>query len=174
MNKKFFKVSLMICIPILVLLGVFSLGMANPNNNNDYEDGEMLTVKYKDYKSDNYSHIITVTVKNNTKSIASLKDLRLTFEYIGEGINPGDFYIQGQEEGSYEDDYIRGIDAGKESNIIFKLPKSIEFDENEYNAKAILVDVSADFYKFRIGDKSLLLGNGGYGCTETFGDVSYN
>ena len=74
MNKKFFKVSLFICLPIIILLGILSICLKDANAY-DWADEEMYTIEYKDYKSNKDSHIITVTFKNNTKNIATLSGM---------------------------------------------------------------------------------------------------
>jgi len=155
MDKKFFKASLFICLPIIFLLGIFTFSLKDANEYN-WDTEDMYTVKYKDYKSNSDSHIITVTFKNNTNNIASLSDLRLSFEYIGESNNVGNFYFEGEEEGNFDGDYVYGIDGGKERDIIFKIPKSIKIDESQYNTKSIDVNCMAQFYKFRKGKNSLL------------------
>lgn len=155
MDKKFFKISLLICIPIMILIAILSICLKDANIY-DFSSEDMYTLEYKGYKSNKDSHIITVTFKNNTKNIASISDLRLSFEYIGESSNVGNFYFEGQEEGHFDDDYVYGIDGGEERDIIFKIPKSIKIDESKYNTKSIDVNCMAQFYKFRRGKNSLL------------------
>lgn len=155
MNKKFLKVSLIICLPIILSLGLFAFCLRDANEYS-WDSDEMYTLEYKGYKSNSDSHVITVTFKNNTKNIASLSDLNLSFEYTGESNDVGDFYFEGQEEGYFDDNRTYGIDAGEERDIIFKIPKSIKIDENLYNTKAIRVNCMAQFYKFRTSSRSLL------------------
>lgn len=169
MNKKFFKVSLFICLPIIILLGILSICLKDANAY-DWADEEMYTIEYKDYKSNKDSHIITVTFKNNTKNIATLSDLKLYFEYIGTGDNVGNFYFEGAEDRVFDENYVYGIDGGKERDIIFKIPKSIKIDENQYNTKNIKVDCMAQFYKFRSSNNSLLFLINSSGGETTIGD----
>ena len=168
MNKKFLKASFFICLPIIILVGILTVCLKDANAYSN--DEEMYTIEYKNYTSNNDSHIITVTFKNNTNNIASLSDLKLSFEYIGDGNNVGNFYFEGEEEGHFDDDYVFGVDGGEERDIIFKIPKSIKIDEKEYNTKSINIDCMAQFYKFRRGNRSLFFGIGSFGGTKTIGN----
>ena len=79
MNKKFIKVSLIICVPLILLLGLFSIGSRNEDIFDELHDSIKIT--YKDYKEEKYNHVVSVIVKNNSKNIASLGEMKLSFDY---------------------------------------------------------------------------------------------
>lgn len=168
MNKKFIKVSLMICIPLLLLIGFFRMTTDNGANSDEMEDDILIT--YKEDKEDKYSYIVYVTVKNNTDQIASLNDMGLSFDYEGEGNNVGEFYIRGQEEDLWDENKILGIDPGDQKDVLFKIPKGIEISDKDYNLKRLLIEYNVSFFKFRISSNRLFLGTSNLGGTETLGE----
>lgn len=172
MNKKFFKVSLLIFLPIIILLAVFSICLKDAYVY-DWDREDDYTIKYKSYEEDDNSHIVTVTFKNNNKNIASLSDLKLSFNYIGEGNNVGDLYFNGQEEKSFTDDYVLGVNPGEERDIIFKIPKAVKLDENKYNTKSMNIDCMVQYFKFRRSDTALLFRVMSTGGSSIIGEEDY-
>lgn len=171
MNKKFIKVSLTICIPLLLLIGFFGITTDNVANFDDTENDILIT--YKEYKEDKYSYTVYVTIKNNTDQIASLYDMALSFDYEGEGSNVGEFYIKGEEEDLWDENKIVGIDPGSEKDVLFKIPKGIKISDKDYNLNKILIDYNVSFFKFRTSPNSLFLGTSNMGGTKTLGE-QYN
>ncbi len=168
MNKKFIKVSLIICVPLIILIGLFTMVSSNEDIFDELYDSIKIT--YKGCKEEKYNYAISVIVKNNSKNIASLNDMELSFDYNGEGENIGNFYIKGEEKDIWNDDKIMGIDPGKEEEIIFKIPKGIEINKDYYNLNRIIVSYNASFFKFRTSKKSLFLGTGQMGGSRTLGE----
>lgn len=170
MNKKFIKVSLIICIPLILLIG-FSTMILNSDSYFD-EWGDDIKITYKDYKEEKYNHVLSIIVKNNSKNIARLGEMKLSFEnnYESEAENLGEFYIRGYEKDRWDDNKVMGIDPGKEEEIIFKIPKGIKIDEKYYNLNRIIIDYDARFYKFRTSPNGLLIGAGQMGGTITLGE----
>lgn len=168
MNKKFIKVSLIICVPLIILIGLFTMVSSNEDIFDELDDSIKIT--YKDCKEEQNNYSVSVIVKNNSKNIASLSDMELSFDYNGEGENIGNFYIRGEEKDIWNDDKIMGIDPGKEEEIIFKIPKGIEINKDYYNLNRIIVSYNASFFKFRTSKKSLFLGTGQMGGSITLGE----
>ena len=168
MNKKFIKVSLIICVPLILLLGFFNMVSSNEDIFDELEDS--IEITYKDYKEEKYNYVVSVIVKNNSKNIASLFDMELSFDYNGPGESVGDFYIRGYEKDIWSEDKLLGIDPGNEKEIIFKIPKGIEINKDYYNLNRIIVGYNANFYKFRIGRNRLFLGAGQMGGSTTLGE----
>lgn len=168
MNKKFVKVSLMICILLLLLIGFFGITTNNISNSDDMENDILIT--YKEYKEDKYSYTVYVTVKNNTDQIASLNDMELSFDYKGEGNNVGEFYIKGYEEDLLDENKTMGIDPESQKDVLFKIPKGIKISDKDYNLNRILIDYNVRLFKFRTSPNSLFLGTGSMGGTETLGE----
>lgn len=167
MNKKFIKVSLIICAPLLLLFGFFT----TLSNNDDYFDdlNNSIKITYKDCKEEKYNYVVSVIVKNNSKNIASLGEMKLSFDYNYEDIdeNLGEFYIRGHEKDVWDDNKVMGIDPGKEEEIIFKIPKGIKIDKEYYNLDRIIIDYDVSFFKFRTSASSLFLGTGQMGGMVT-------
>ncbi|WP_434793822.1 hypothetical protein TPDSL_01910 [Terrisporobacter petrolearius] len=170
MNKKFIKVSLIICIPLILLLGSFTM-LSNSTNYLDQLDNS-IKITYKDHKEEKYNHVVSVIVKNNSKNIANLGEMKLSFDYKYEDIagNLGEFYIRGHEKGAWDDNKVMGIDPGKEEEIIFKIPKGIKIDKDYYNLNRIIIDYDVSFFKFRTSETSLFLGTGQMGGSITLGE----
>lgn len=171
MNKKFIKVSLIICIPLILLLGFFTM-LSNSTNYLDQLDNS-IKITYKDCKEEKYNHVVSIIVKNNSKNIASLGEMKLSFDYNYEDIteeNLGEFYIRGYEKDAWDDNKVMGIDPGKEEEIIFKIPKGIKIDKDYYNLNRIIIDYDVSFFKFRTSQNSLFLGTGQMGGSITLGE----
>lgn len=171
MNKKFIKVSLIICVPLILLLGFFSTLSKSESYFDELDNSIKIT--YKDCKEEKYYHVVSVMVKNNSKNIASLGEIKLSFDYNNyDDItgSVGDFYIRGHEKDYMDEDKIMGIDPGKEEEVIFEIPKAIKIDEDFYNVNRILIDYNVSFYKFRTSPNSLFLGTSSMGATETLGE----
>lgn len=168
MNKKFIKVSLIICIPLLLLIGFFAITTSNVTNFEDEENDILIT--YKKYIEDEHSYTVYVTVKNNTDQIASLYDMALSFDYVGDGNNVGEFYIKGQEEDLWDDNKVLGIDPGSQKDVLFKIPKGIKISDKEYNLNNLLIDYNVRFFKFRISSNSLFLGTSNIGGAKILGE----
>lgn len=171
MNKKFIKASLIICIPLLLLIGFFAITTNNIANSDEMENDILIT--YNKYTEDKYSYTVYVTVKNNTDQIASLNDMGLSFDYEGEGNNVGEFYIKGQEEDLWDENKTLGIDPGSKKDVLFKIPKGIEISDKDYNLNRLLIDYNVSFFKFRTSLNSLFLGTSNIGGTKTLGE-QYN
>ncbi len=56
MNKKFIKASLIICIPLLLLIGFFAITTNNIANSDEMENDILIT--YNKYTEDKYSYKI--------------------------------------------------------------------------------------------------------------------
>lgn len=169
MNKKFIKVSLIICISLILLFGVFTRILNSDSYLDEWEDD--IKIIYKDYKEEKDNYIVSIIVKNNSKNIASLGEMKLSFEnnYESGAENLGEFYIRGYEKDRWDDNKVMGIDPGKEEEIIFKIPKGIKIDEEYYNLNRIIIDYDASFYKFRTKPNRLFMGVGQMGGTITLG-----
>lgn len=172
--KKFIKVSLIITIPILLLVGFFKLNLEGINNNANQEPEEKIAISYKGYKEEINSHVILVNIKNNSKNIATLSDLELYFDYnaIDDELNGWDYgqndiYFKGIEENYFDDNRKNGIDSGESLEVSFRIPKSINLDESKFDVNHPVVSYNASFYKFRTGQTSLVIGTCSEGGTKT-------
>ena len=169
MNKKFIKASLIICIPLILLLGSFTM----LSNNDEYFDelDNSIKITYKDYKEEKYNHVVSIIVKNNSKDIANLGEMKLSFDYNYGDIegNIGQFYIRGQEKDVWDDNKVIGIDPGKEEEVVFKIPKGIKIDKEYYNLDRIIIDYDVSFFKFRTSSRSLFLRTVQMGGSITLG-----
>ena len=168
MNKKFVKVSLIIFIPLIILILLFT--MLSSNEDIFDELNNSIKITYKDCKEQKNSYYLSVIVKNNSKNIATLSDMELSFDYNGDGENIGNFYIRGEEKNIWDDNKLRGIDPGKEEEIIFKIPKGIKINTDYYNLNRIIVSYNASFFKFRTSKKSFFLGTGQILGSVTLGE----
>lgn len=168
MNKKFIKMSLIVCIPFLLLMGFYMMVVK------DVEEGretlpEDIRIEYKSYEEDKYDHIITITVKNRTRDIATIKDIDLSFNYKWDykeeenWSSDGDFYFRGYEEDRYSEDGIYGIDSGTEKDVIFRIPKALNLDRDVFDLENPEIHYNLSLYKFRTGKSSLMFGAGGMG-----------
>lgn len=173
MNKKFIKVSTIVLIPIIVLIG-FSVFYVEDINDYSYDEfEERIKIEFKNYKEDKYSHILTIKVTNNSKDIASLYDMDLSFDHTEKfmeefgGISPSDVRIVGREEDRFEEGYKMGIDPGKSKDIVFKIPKGLSLDEKVFDIKHPIINYNVSFYKFRTSSNSLMIGNGSEGGSKT-------
>lgn len=174
MNKKFIKASTIVLIPIILLIG-FSVFYVKDINDSSYDDDfeERLKIEFKNYKEDKYSHILTIKITNNTKDIASLYDMELSFDHTEEfmerfnGVTPSDVRIVGREEDWFEEDHKMGIEAGESEDIVFKIPKGLSLDEKVFNIKNPIINYNVSFYKFRTSQNSLMIGSGSGGGSKT-------
>lgn len=170
MNKKFIWVSLIICIPLVLLIGFFSMTIKSVNDEVEPPQ-EKLIIEYKDYKEDENFGVITIIVKNKSKDIVSINDLELSFQYTGdyEGqwTSESGVYIKGYEEDTFDEERIHGIDPGQEKEVIFKIPKAVTFDKEKYKLDKPIIDYNVSFYKFRKSKNSLILGVGSIGGSKT-------
>ncbi|MGL6108406.1 hypothetical protein [Romboutsia sp.] len=173
MDKKFIKVCLSICLPLILLIGTMTMSVRKEDSL-DYEDAQDsnydFDIKYKSYTQDEYNHIITVLAQNKSKNIAYINNLELKFRYIGksdqESRGRENFYIRGYEKGDYEeysDERIIGIDPGKELEYTFRIPKAITIDPDSFDLKNPDISYNVNFYKFRQGKNKLMFGIGGSG-----------
>ena len=121
--------------------------------------------------------------KNNSKDIASLNDMELSFDYKfdnEENVDENGYYIQnnvyikGYEIDMFDDNKIYGIDPGTEKEVIFEIPKGIKFDEEIFDIKRPTIHYNVNFYKFRTGSRSLMLGSGGIGGSITLNREALN
>lgn len=167
MNKKFIKISLIICVSFVLLVGFFSITSVNENNFDELENS--IEIKYKDYTETKDSYNLSIIVKNKSKNIASMSDMELSFGFKGDHDDMGDFYIKGHEKDAWSDDKVMGIDPGKEEEFIFKIPKGIKIDKDYYDTNTIEIGYMANFFKFRTGKNSLFLGVSQMGGTKTLG-----
>lgn len=167
MNKKFIKISLIVCIPFLLLMGFYMMVVKDIEQDDTLPSD--ISIEYKGYEDDEYDHIITVTIKNGTRDIATLKDMNLTFNYKWEykeeqdTSSDGDFYFRGYEEDRYSEDGIYGIDSGTTKDVIFKIPKALNLDEKVFDLENPEIHYNLSLYKFRTGRSSLMFGAGGMG-----------
>lgn len=176
MDKKFIKISLIICIPILLMVGFFTMTTDSINDESLEEDIDEISIKYNGYKETKNRYTISVLVKNNTKNIATLKDTKLYFEYKlyeEDNSNEDEYYMQdsvyikGYEKDMFDEDKVYGIDPGCEKEILFQIPKGIKLDEKSFNLNNPIIDYNINFYKIRTGSNSLMLGSGGVGGSIT-------
>lgn len=168
MNKKFVKVSLIICVPLILMLGLFSVIAKNQGVSEEW--AEDIQITYKDYKETKDSYNVSVIVKNKSKNIASMSDMELSFTYEGQSTDMGDFYIKGYEKDMWDENKKMGIDPGEDEEFIFKIPKGIKIDNKYYNTKRMNIDYNANFFKFRMSQNSLFLGVSQTGGTQTIGE----
>lgn len=174
MNKKFIKISLVICIPFILLIGFY---MMTIDTDEDFESvPDRLAIEYKGYEEDKYDHIITMVVKNDTKDIATINDMELSFsyqggykEYEGTWSSDNDFYFRGYEEDRFSEAPVYGIDPGTEKDIIFKIPKALNLDEKVFDLERPIVNYNVSLYKFRTSKSSLMFGAGGMAGSRTLG-----
>lgn len=156
MNKKFIKISSIICISLVLLLGFFSITSVNQKSFDELENS--IDITYNDCIETKESYNVSVIIKNKSKNIASMSDMELSFSCNGDYDDMSDFYIKGYEKDMWSEDRIMGIDPGEEEEFIFKIPKGIKIDENYYNTKRIEIGYNVNFFKFRTGKNSLFLG----------------
>lgn len=168
MNKKFIKVSLIICVPLILMLGLFSLTAKNEDIFEQLDDS--IDITYKGYTEDKDSYNVSIIVKNKSKNIASMSDMELSFSYEGQSSDMGDFYIKGYEKDMWSEDRKMGIDPGEEEEFVFKIPKGIKIDNKYYNTNRIDIGYNANFFKFRTSENSLFLGVAQMGGTQTIGE----
>ena len=173
MNKKFIKVSTIVSIPIILLIG-FSVFYVKDINDYSYDEfEERLKIEFKNYKEDKYSHILTIKITNNSKDIANLYDMDLSFDYTEKfmeefgGISPSDVRIVCREEDRFEEGYNKGIDPGKSKDIVFKIPKGLSLDEKIFDTKHPIINYNVSFYKFRTSSNSFMIGSGSEGGSKT-------
>lgn len=183
MNKKFIKISLIICIPIVLLISFFTITVKSINDEPFEEPEEKISIKYNGYKENKNRYTISILVKNNSKDIASLNDMELSFDYKFDNEDNVDengycmqnnVYIKGSEIDIFDDNKIYGIDPGTEKEIIFEIPKGIKFDEEIFDIKRPTIHYNVNFYKFRTGSRSLMLGSGGIGGSITLNREALN
>ncbi len=176
MNKKFIKISLIICIPIILLIAFFTITVKSINDEVFEETEEKIVIEYNGYKEKKNRYIISVLVKNNSKDIASLNDIKLYFDYKfdnEDNVDENDYYVQnsvyieGHEIDMFDDNKIYGINPGTEKEVIFEIPKGIKFDEEIFDLESPTIHYNVNFYKFRTGSRSLMLGSGGMGGSIT-------
>lgn len=183
MNKKFIKISLIICIPIVLLISFFAITVKSINDEPFEESEEKISIEYNGYKENKNRYTISILVKNNSKDIASLNDMELSFDYKfdnEENVDENGYYIQnnvyikGYEIDMFDDNKIYGIDSGCEKEITFEIPKGIKFDEEIFDIKRPTIHYNVNFYKFRTGSRSLMLGSGGIGGSITLNREALN
>lgn len=183
MNKKFIKISLIICIPIILLIAFFATTVKSINDETFEESEEKIVIEYNDYKEKKNRYVISVLVKNNSKDIASLNDMELSFDYKfdnEDNIDENGYYLQnsvyikGFEVDCFDDNKIYGIDPGCEEEITFEIPKGIKFDEEVFDLERPTINYNVNFYKFRTGSRSLMLGSGGMGGSITLNREGLN
>lgn len=177
MNKKFIKVSLILCLPFLLIIGA-SMMILGPTSDESGFEGfpEEPVIEYKSYKEDKNNHIITLTLKNNTKNIATINDMNLSFNYKqNQEYDDGawsiytDFYFKGQEDDKFDEEPVYGIDPGTEKDIIFNIPKAVKLDEEVFDLDNPEVHYNYNFYKHRSSKNSLMFGSGGMGGSMSIG-----
>ena len=96
MNKKFIKISLIICIPIVLLISFFTTTVKSINDEPFEESEEKISIEYNGYKENKNRYTISILVKNNSKDIASLNDMELSFDYKfdnEENVDENGYYI---------------------------------------------------------------------------------
>ena len=93
--------------------------------------------------------------------------------YNGQHIQ-NNVYIKGSEIDIFDDNKIYGIDPGTEKEIIFEIPKGIKFEEEIFDIKRPTIHYNMNFYKFRTGSRSLMLGSGGIGGSITLNREALN
>ena len=183
MNKKFIKISLIICIPIVLLISFFTTTVKSINDEPFEESEEKISIEYNGYKENKNRYTISILVKNNSKDIASLNDMELSFDYKLDNEDNADengyyiqnnVYIKGYEIDMFDDNKIYGIDPGTEKEVIFEIPKGIKFDEEIFDIKRPSIHYNVSFYKFRTGSRSLMLGSGSIGGSITLNREALN
>ena len=183
MNKKFIKISLIICIPIVLLISFFTTTVKSINDEPFEESEEKISIEYNGYKENKNRYTISILVKNNSKDIASLNDMELSFDYKLDNEDNADengyyiqnnVYIKGYEIDMFDDNKIYGIDPGTEKEVIFEIPKGIKFDEEIFDIERPIIHYNVNFYKFRTGSRSLMLGSGSIGGSITLNREALN
>ena len=183
MNKKFIKISLIICIPIVLLISFFTTTVKSINDEPFEESEEKISIEYNGYKENKNRYTISILVKNNSKDIASLNDMELSFDYKLDNEDNADengyyiqnnVYIKGYEIDMFDDNKIYGINPGTEKEVIFEIPKGIKFDEEIFDIKRPTIHYNVSFYKFRTGSRSLMLGSGSIGGSITLNREALN
>lgn len=174
MNKKFLKVSLIICIPFVLIIGFFS--MTATNTEEEWPVSEELEIEYKGYTEDKYDYIVSIVVKNNTRNIASINDVSLSFNYKSDYRDNGGrwssdegVYFKGYDEYRFSEESVLGIDPGTDREIMFNIPKAINLDKEVFNIEQPVVDYNISFYKYRTSKSSLMFGYGMSGGSKTLG-----
>lgn len=183
MNKKFIKISLIICIPIVLLISFFAITVKSINDEPFEESKEKISIEYNGYKENKNRYTISILVKNNSKDIAALNDMELSFDYKfdnEDNVDENGYYIQnsvyikGYEIDMFDDNKIYGINPGTEKEVIFEIPKGIKFDEEIFDIKRSTIHYNVSFYKFRTGSRSLMLGSGSIGGSITLNREALN
>lgn len=174
MNKKFIKISLIICIPFILIIGFYMMTISDIENFESLP--EQISFEYKGYEEDKYDHIITMVLKNGTKDIATINDMELSFNYKWDykedeenWSSDGDFYFRGYEEDIHSEERVYGIDPGTEKEVIFRMPKVLNLDEKVFDLEKPVVHYNISLYKFRTSKSSLMFGAGGMGGSRTLG-----
>lgn len=174
MNKKFIKMSLIICIPFLLLIGFYTMTIRESEEPDSLPD--QIAIEYKGHEEDKYDHIITMVVKNDTKDIATINSMDLSFNYQrdykeddGTWTSAKDFYFRGYEEDRHVEGAVYGIDPGTEKEVIFRIPKALNLDEKVFDLEKPEIEYNLSLYKFRTGKSSLMFGAGGIGGSRTLG-----
>ena len=72
MNKKFIKISLIICIPIVLLISFFTTTVKSINDEPFEESEEKISIEYNGYKENKNRYTISILVKNNSKDIKDI------------------------------------------------------------------------------------------------------
>ena len=177
MNNKFIKVSLILCIPFLLIIGA-SMMILGPTlqNDDDYSLPDEVLIEYKSYEEDKYDHIITMVIKNNTNKIATINDMNLNFEYRSDyrrddesWANNQNFYFRGYEDDRHDENYVYGIDPGTQKEITFKVSKGIKLDDKVFDLEKPVVEYNLTLYKYRTSSRSLMFGLGSMGGSRTLG-----
>ena len=72
MNKKFIKISLIICIPIVLLIYFFAITVKSINDEPFEEPEKEIAIEYNGYKENKNRYTISILVKNNSKDIKDI------------------------------------------------------------------------------------------------------
>ena len=72
MNKKFIKISLIICIPIVLLISFFAITVTSINDEPFEEPEKEIAIEYNGYKENKNRYTISILVKNNSKDIKDI------------------------------------------------------------------------------------------------------
>ena len=80
MNKKFVKISLIICIPIVLLISFFAITVKSINDEPFEEPEKEIAIEYNGYKENKNRYTISILVKNNS-TIRNLHRLILQKQY---------------------------------------------------------------------------------------------
>lgn len=171
MNKKFIKVSIGIFISVFIfILGFkFILGdklLFHQGSDEAFNSSNPI-VKYVGFEEDENILKIKISIKNNSKYIASVNKATMRFGVLANAVN--DSIINSRSNPTfegYDNDYDYNsknkyfdfaIYPGEEREYAFEVTKGIHFDKEVFDTNKMYVSYNINYYKYKI--KGTFIGN---------------